>query len=179
MADEEFAMKFHFNPMTEAIDVDYFEKYLGITDIIAKIMTSNFYRNFTGQFQKNEDMNIATCSVIRDNAWDINSLNDIEKQIYMLSIQEKFMLRILKQGIRVTKFYYMEGWDWYFTTYESRFPESGYSSEELKPYKDNAGTFNQKFGQKYISTISVYDDNLMLEHDDKLTEHEIEIIPKM
>ncbi|MFI3214649.1 MAG: hypothetical protein R3Y24_15135 [Eubacteriales bacterium] len=173
MADEELAMKFYYNPMTEAIDADYFKKYLGLTDVIDKIKSSHFYKDFAEQFESNEEMNIATYSVIKDNAWDIAALDDIENQIHLLNTYEKYMFRILKAGIRVTKFYYMQGWDWYFTTYKSRFLYSGYSSAELKPYKDKKGEFNQAFGQKYISTIKMYDDNLMLEHDDKLSEQEI------
>lgn len=174
MADEELTMKFHHNPLTEAIDTDYFEKYLGLTDIIEKIKSSNFYRDFSEQFELNEEMNMATCSVIRDNAWDIKSLNDIEKQIHLLNSYEKYMFRILKAGIRITNFYYMGGWDWYFTTYKSKYPNNSFSSESLVPYKEKTGNYNQKFGEKYISTISMYDDALMMEHDEQLSESEIE-----
>lgn len=176
MADEKLTMKFHHNPLTEAIDTNYFEKYLGLTDVIETIKRSNFYRDFSEQFELNEAMNMATCSVIRDNAWDIKSLGDIEKQIHLLNSYEKYMFRILRAGIRITCFYYMGGWDWYFTTYKSEYPNSSYSSEDLAPYKDKVGNYNQKFGEKYISTISMYDDTLMMEHDEQLSEIEIKRI---
>lgn len=173
LADDEVNGKLNFDFMTEPIDCNYFERFLGLEDIVDRLLKSNYYKEFAAQFKDKECMNMATYSVIRENAWDINSLDEIEKQIYLLRPYEKFMFKILKLGIKVTNFYYMDGFGWYLTTYKSSYQRSCFDSSEFKKYLKEGKRFNQKCEKIYISVVSMYDEKLFLEHDNALTENEI------
>ena len=157
LADDEVNGKLNFDFMTEPIDCNYFERFLGLEDIVDRLLKSNYYKEFAAQFKDKECMNMATYSVIRENAWDINSLDEIEKQIYLLRPYEKFMFKILKLGIKVTNFY----------------QRSCFDSSEFKKYLKEGKRFNQKCEKIYISVVSMYDEKLFLEHDNALTENEI------
>ena len=140
---------------------------------IVRLLKSNYYKGFAAQFEDRECMNIATYSVIRENAWDISSLDEIEKQIHLLRPYEKFMFKILKLGIKVTNFYYMDGLGWYLTTYKSAYQRNCFGSSEFKKYLNEGIRFNQKCEKIYISVVSMYDEKLFLEHNEALTENEI------
>ena len=173
LADDEVSGKLNFDFLTEPIDCNYFERFLGLEDIVDRLLKSNYYKGFAAQFEDRECMNIATYSVIRENAWDISSLDEIEKQIHLLRPYEKFMFKILKLGIKVTNFYYMDGLGWYLTTYKSAYQRNCFGSSEFKKYLNEGMRFNQKCEKIYISVVSMYDEKLFLEHNEALTENEI------
>lgn len=176
LADDEVSGKLNFDFLTEPIDCNYFERFLGLKDIVDRLLKSNYYKDFATQFEDRECMNMATYSVIRENAWDINSLDEIEKQIHLLRPYEKFMFKILKLGIKVTNFYYMDGLGWYLTTYKSACQRNCFGSSEFKKYLNEDMRFNQKCEKIYISVVSMYDDKLFLEHNEALTENEVELL---
>ncbi len=176
LTDDEVNGKLNFDFLTEPIDCGYFERFLGLKDIVDRLLKSNYYKEFAAQFEDRECMNIPIYSVIRENAWDINSLDEIEKQIYLLRPYEKFMFKILKLGIKVTNFYYADGLGWYLTTYKSAYQRNCFGSSEFKKYLNEDMRFNQKCEKVYISVVSMYDDKLFLEHNEALTENEVELL---
>ena len=173
LADDAVNVKLNFDYMTEPIDCTYFERFLGLNDIMDRLLKSNYYKGFAAQFEDKECMNMATYSVIREGAWDINSLDEIEKQIHLLNSYEKYMFQILKLGIKVSNFYYMDGIGWYLTTYKSAYQRNCFGSSEFEKYLKEDMRFNQKCEKIYISVVSMYDEKLFLEHNDVLTENEI------
>lgn len=176
LVDEENSLKLYFDPMTEAIDSYFFEEQLGLTDIVDRMLKSNYYHKFKEPFQDKEAMNMYTASVIRDNAWIVENLDDVEKQLSMLSLYEQFMFKVLKTGIRVTNFYYMDGFMWYFTTYKSKFGVHGFGTDEIGKYTEGGKKFNQVYQDHYLSVVIMYDDKLVVEHDDCLTDSQIAVL---
>jgi hypothetical protein len=170
LADENITYKLNFNFITDPIDVDYFKNFLGQVDVIAKIQTSNYYQNFIAQFSDKENMSPAVYSVIREEAWDLEALGEIEKQLALLSPLERFMFCILKCGIRVSKFYFSAGVTWYFTTIDSNF---NFGGEEFQNYLKPENKFNQPCANVFMSVITMYDEPLYLEHNNMLTDDEI------
>ena len=83
------------------------------------------------------------------------------------------MFQILKLGIKVSNFYYMDGIGWYLTTYKSAYQRNCFGSSEFEKYLKEDMRFNQKCEKIYISVVSMYDEKLFLEHNDVLTENEI------
>ncbi len=173
LADDEVTGKLNFDFMTEPIDCDYFERFLGLKDIVSKLRESTYYKEFIEQFADREQMNMATYTVVRDGAWDIGRLDEIEKQKHLLNTYQQYMLGILKLGIKVTNFYYMDGLEWYLTTNKSNYQSSVFDSSEFKTYECEGMRFNQKRHNVYISVVSMYDQKLFLEHNVELTEKEI------
>lgn len=173
LADAEISSRLNFDFFTEPIDCDYFSRFLGLEDIISRLLLSSYYKEFTEQLKDKEPMNMATCSVIRDNAWDVNSLDEIEKQLHLLNSYERYMFCILKMGIKVSNFYFQDGWGWYLTTYKSEYSRSHFGSEAFKEYLKNDARFNQTCENVYVSVVTMYDEKLFIEHNEPFSEEEI------
>ncbi|HPD89028.1 MAG TPA: hypothetical protein PLU75_06105 [Oscillospiraceae bacterium] len=174
LADEEVSPKLNYNLLTEPIDTDYFEEFLGLNDIIPKIKGSKFYQNYIAAFADKEPMLPSVFSVVREEAWDVDALDEIEKQLNLLTPYERFMFHILKCGIRISNFYYCHGWNWYFTTIRCNYNRKSFGGEEFENYLKASNLFNQPCANVYMSVLMMYEEPLYLEHNDPLSEEEIQ-----
>lgn len=174
LADENVNGKINMNLMTEPIDTTFFENILGVSDIVSKIKSSNYYKDFVSYFEKKEEMLPATYSVIREQFWNIEKLNEIENQFHMLSTDEKFMFNILKSGIKASLFYYAGGLGWYYTSNMSNLKEFSVNTIDFQNYTKSREAFNQKRKNVYISVIKQSkDDFLFIEHNIPFNKDEI------
>lgn len=177
LSDEKVTYKINMDPMTIPTDISYFEKFLGLDDIIDRIKTSDFYQNFVSSFEDKEEMSTTTYCVVRENYWNIDELDEIEKQINLISTYEKFMFHILKSGIRVARFYLYGGIHWYSTSIKSNFERHTFGGEEFQNYLKAENKYNQTSANVYMSVINLHDDEyLYLEHNELLTTEEIETL---
>lgn len=174
LADENVNGKINMNLMTEPIDTTFFENILGVSDIVSKIKSSNYYKDFVSYFEEKEEMLPATYSVIREQFWNIEKLNEIENQFHMLSTDEKFMFNILKSGIKASLFYYAGGLGWYYTSNMSNLKEFSVNTIDFQNYTKSREAFNQKRKNVYISVIKQSkDDFLFIEHNMPFNKDEI------
>ena len=74
-----------FDPMTEHIPLGILEEVFS-DDVIERIMCTNFYKDFVSSFLEKEEMNDATYAIIRFQHYNIEALDDVEKQIHLLNI---------------------------------------------------------------------------------------------
>lgn len=179
LSDEEVDSKLNFNFITEPIDVDYFNKFLGLDDIVDKIKNSNFYKNYISNFSDKESMSPAVYFVVREEAWDIDALDEIEKQLHLLDFYEIFMFYILKSGIRVSTFYFCSGLTWYYTSIKCNYQRLEYGGEEFKEYLESDNKFNQPCKNVFMSVILMFKEPLFIEHNEKLTSDEIQVLIKL
>lgn len=177
LIDPDVTYRMNMDPMTEPIDIRFFEDYLNDKNIVPKIMTSNFYKNFISAFDNYEEMSPAIFDIIRNQFFDVNALDEIEKQIHLIKPMERIMFCILKSGIQISNFYMLDGLDWYITSIPCNRKTISFNSEEFKNYASADYRFNQKRDNVYISVLKVYNnDNLFLEHNEPLEQEEIEIL---
>lgn len=176
LIDDEVTYKLNFNFMTEPVDISFFDEFLGKNDIIPKIMKSNFYQEFKSYFSSQEEMLPAVFSVVREEAWDLNSLDEIESQLHLLNAYERFMFIILKNGVQVSRFYMYNGLTWYFTSIKSNYNRSRYGGEEFQNFLKSENKFNQPCSNVFMSVIMMYDEPLYIEHNKILSVGEIEIL---
>jgi len=179
LSDEEVTYKINMDLMTEPLDIDYFQKFLGLNDVIERIKTSQFYKDFVSNFENNEEMSMATCGVVREDYWDVESLDEIEKQIDLLSPIEKIMFNILKSGIKVTNFYLYSGLCWYLTSIKSNFKRHSFGSTEFEKYLKADNKYNQPCSNIYMSVVNMNDEHLYFEHNEPLTEEEIKFLKEL
>lgn len=179
LSDDEVMLKLNFNPMTEPIDVNYFFKYLKLDDIIDRIKSSKFYRKFISNFADEVPISPDVYSVVREEAWNVDALDEIEKQLDLLNAYERFMFCILKFGIRVSNFYFNGGLSWYFTSIKSNFDRHIYGGKEFEKYLEPNDRFNQTCESIFMSVIVMYEEPLFLEHNDPLTIAEIQALKEL
>ena len=121
-------------------------------------------------------MSPAVYSVVREEAWNVDALDEIEKQLHLLNAYERFMFCILNCGIRVSNFYFNGGLSWYFTSIKSNFNRHIYGGKEFEKYLKLDDKFNQPCRSIFMSVIVMYEEHLFLEHNEPLTNDEIQAL---
>ncbi|MEA5015093.1 MAG: hypothetical protein VB099_11080 [Candidatus Limiplasma sp.] len=179
LSDDDITMKLNFNFMTEPVDVNFFKKYLGMDDVIDRIMQSQFYKEFSSNFEEKETMSPAVYTVVREEAWDISALDEIEKQIDLLNAYERFMFYILKSGLQISNFYFYYGASWYLTSIKCNYKRHTFGKSVFEQYLKPDDRFNQPCENIYISVILMYDEPLFLEHNESCTNDEIQILKEL
>lgn len=178
LSDDEVDSHIPFDPMTEPIPIYIFERYLSL-DIIEKIKTTAHYISIKEYFLDMKELNEATYALLRCYHFDINQLDEIEKQLNQLDLSKTLMLCILKIGIKATHFY----WDYnilgYSTSYQPKVHLSEYSSNQFDGYLHDNGEYNCPWKGMLISVFKALDSYLIIQHNEPLADSEISAIENL
>ena len=175
LSDSEVDSHIAFDPITEPIPVRIFEKYLSL-EIIEKIKTTNHYTALKEYFLAMEELNEATYAVLRYSHFNVDQLDEIEKQINQLDLSQAVMFCILKSGIKATHFYWDYGILGYSTSYEPKVHLREHSSNQFDDYLHGDGECNCPWQGMYISVFKAIESYLIIQHDNQLTQDEISTI---
>jgi len=175
LIDDGIMAKIHFDPITDALDEELISKCLG-SDNLKLIKECDFYKNFRNNFENNEKMNDYTFMVVREHHFSMENLDEIEKQKHLLNLPEKQMLAILQKEIKICVFIGFEGLMQYFTSIKGKNAKCGWSSAEYRPYFISIHKYNMSYENVYLSRVKLADDEYLLEHDEVLTQKEINFI---
>jgi hypothetical protein len=175
LADEDLSARFNFDPVTEAVDIEFFQKYLS-EDIIEKIKNTSFFKEFSSYFAVKEKMTPAVFNVVRINAFDIDLLDEIEKQKYLLSLYEQVILEILQVGTKLSHIHPDCSIFGYSTSIPSNYHKFEWHSSDYNKYLNNNEIFNQPYHNVFRSIIRMFESNWILEHNEFLSSKEIESI---
>lgn len=119
-------------------------------------------------------MNMATYCVVREEYWDLDALDEIEKQLHLISPMERVMFYILKNGINVCNFYTCLGLEWYHTSIPCNRKNFSFNSIEFESYVLAKNKFNQIRDNVFISVLQDYSyETLFIEHNEPLTQEQI------
>lgn len=175
ISDYEVDSHIPFDPMTEPIPIGIFEKYLSL-DIIEKIKTTDHYTALKEYFLNMEELNEATYAVLRYNHFNVEQLDEIEKQIAQLDLSQALMFCILKSDIKATHFYWDYGILGYSTSYKPKVHIREYRSNQFDDYLQGNIKCNCDWQGMYISIFRALDSYLIVQHDEPLTETEVSIL---
>ncbi len=172
LSDYEVDSHIPFDPMTEPIPIGIFEKYLSL-DIIEKIKTTDHYTALKDYFLNMEELNEATYAVLRYNHFNVEQLDEIEKQITQLDLSQALMFCILKSDIKATHFYWDYGILGYSTSYKPEVHIREYRSNQFDNYLQGDIKCNCGWQGMYISVFRALDSYLIVQHNKPLTETEV------
>ena len=113
---------------------------------------------------------------MRYSYFNVEELDEIEKQINQLDLSQAVMFCILKSGIKATHFYWDYGILGYSTSYEPKVHLREYSSNQFDDYLHGDGECNCPWQGMYISVFKTIESYLIIQHDDQLTQDEISTI---
>ena len=172
LSDYEVDSHIPFDPMTEPIPIGIFEKYLSL-DIIEKIKTTDHYTTLKDYFLNMEELNEATYAVLRYNYFNVEQLDEREKQITQLDLSQARMFCILKSNIKATHFYWDYGILGYSTSYKPKVHIKEYRSNQFDDYLQGDIKCNCDWQGMYISVFRALDSYLIVQHNEPLTETQI------
>ena len=165
LADDDLSARFNFDSLTQAVDIEFFRKHLS-GDIIEKIKNTTFFKEFSSYFASQEKMSPATFDVVKNNAFDINLIEEIENQRHLLNLHEQLILEILKAGIKLSHIYPDCNMLGYFTSISSNYHATEWHSIDYAKYLKVEQVFNQPYHNIYRSVIQVFQNNWIFEHNE-------------
>jgi hypothetical protein len=177
LADEELSARFNFDPMTEAVDVEFFQTYLS-SEIIEKIKKTSFFKEYSSWFAANEKMLPSVFDVVRNQFFDIESLDEIETQKHLLGPHDHIILQILQAGVKLSNIYpdacMFLG---YFTSISSNYHATSweYNKDDL----ERKEIFNEAYHNIFRSIVKVLETNWILEHNEVLSDEDVLIIKRI
>ena len=175
LADETIDRKLNFDPLTSAINLEFIKKNCP-HDIIGLLHQTDFYTNLISSFSDKEEMNDDVYNVVREHYFNLETLDNIEKQKHLLSICEQFIFYVLKSGLKVSNFH-IGGIDIlpYWTSEPSNYNRSSFDMNEFDKYI-SSGAFNNAYNNVFISRVKVFNELFFLEHNEKFSKIQIELL---
>lgn len=173
LSDEDLSMRFNFDPMEEPANVEYLQEHLG-TDVVTKIKRTSYFTTFSSFFETKEKMLPATFNVVRNHAFDLDCLEEIQSQRHLLNIYEKLILDLLLANIKFTQIYpecYLSG---YITSIQSKFQRMEWSSTEYEQYLSITESFNLSYHTIFRSIVNGPRSNWLLDHNEPFSDTDIE-----
>lgn len=175
LTDYELSSRFHFDPITDPADVELFTEYLP-GKIIEKVRMTEFFQNFCDSFANNEQMSPPVFDVVRSQAYDIDALDEIERQKHLIPLDAKIILDILKKGIEFSRIYPRCESLVHLTSIRSNYSQTRWSISEYEKYLSYDETFNEPYHNIYRSVTKVLGENWIFEHNDPLSQKQIETL---
>lgn len=169
LADADLDKKLSFDPMTAPINLNFISENYS-EDLICLIQQTNFYKELVEEFADKEEMNPYVYNVIREQYFDIEHLDEIDSQKHLLNNVEKFVLDVLKMGVKVSEFH--SGGisiSPYYTSIQSNYNRYQWSSNEFDEYSNGPEKFNIPYKNVFLSLVTIYDELLFLQHNEPLS----------
>lgn len=175
LADDYMNRRFYFNIITEPINLDFIMNNCSY-NLIDKLYKTNFYNDLVCAYSEKEKMNTSTYNVIRNLFFNLDELDDIEKQRHLLSPEEQFILSILETGLKISKFH-IGGISIlpYWTSEKCNYNRCSWVNNEFACFKKGQ-QFNNKYFNVFISRLEMFNEPLFLEHNKELTDKEINLL---
>lgn len=173
LCDERLTMKIHFMPITEPIDIEFFNEFLS-EEIIDKFKETKYYSEIFEFFNSNEELNPQTHDVLVYQIYDIQRLHLIEEQRHLLNRQEKFFLDVLQHDIKVKRFFDGNSILGYITSDYIDKVKMSWHSGEYDSYKNENPCFNMSKDGVFISSFMLYDEIWIFEHTMVLNENDMD-----
>jgi len=164
-----------FDVMTEPIPVHIFEEFLS-PEIINKIKETDHYQAVKQYFMEMEELSEPTYMVVRCQHFNCSALSEIIAQEHLLNIYERLMLRILQNGIPVTRFYTDDSMLGYSTSINPIKRITHFSSNQFDPFIRDEDTINFSWNGMYISVFACLDTHLIVQHNHEFDGNAIQTI---
>lgn len=140
------------------------------------IHQTDFYKELLKEYEDKEEMNEDTYNVVREEFFNLEALDNIEKQKHLLNSYEQFILSILQTGLKVSNFHIGGISPFaYWTSVKCNYDRHSWSSNEFDCFK-NGEPFNNRYKNVFISRINMFDDVLFLEHNEQFSEEQISML---
>lgn len=162
--------------MTRAFNKNFIEEYIGI-EHINNYMKTQIYLSHYEYIIKEEKLEGYVKAVTQDNYIDKNMITKILKQKHLLSKQEYLGVAICGVIEKISKIYTCGGFGMYFTSLQTVRKKMSWNSKFFSDLEREENPINCSFDEAYISYFKFEEDlDIFLEHNETLTEVEIETI---
>lgn len=175
--EEEIYLKigsFITNPYSQ----EFIDKYIDKKYIDDYKMTE-LYKGHFSYFDSLEKQSIVISNIIKDNYVDISKYDEIIKQFHLLNEYQQIIVKFFKISDKISNIYLNAVPISYFSNTESKRKKHSYSTKMFDDFKNSKTSINQKFDEVYMSFFSDLNYDYYVEHNEILTNYEIERIEEI
>lgn len=170
LMDEEILYRC-FDSLTEPYSQKFVEKYIGST--IENYKQTNLYSNTYDAFIGEEKKNEAVFNVVKYQYIDSKKIDDIFKQLHLLTKDDIISVLLVSACEKVVKVYCSGGILMYFTDRNTNRKAMSWAGEDFKNFSEADNLINQPYDEAYISVLFFDNTPYFLEHNEQLNLDEI------
>ena len=174
LMDEEILLRC-FDSMTEAYSQDFVDEYIG-EQTVEEYKETSMYEGTYNAFINDEKKNYATFNVMKYNIIDRNEMSDILSQIHLLNDDDVISVLIANSCEKIAKIYAHNGMLMYFTEKETARTAHSWSGFDFIKFAENEIQHNQPYDEAFISVFYCLNETYYAEHNETLTDEEIQTI---
>ncbi|OZI12182.1 teicoplanin resistance protein VanZ [Bacillaceae bacterium SAS-127] len=164
--------------LTEPYSENFIQKYIGKKDIEAYKKTK-IYLYYHENFINEEKRHPSVVDIVKYQYIDKDKFDEILSQIHLLNKNDILAVFVTKFSEKVSKAYFYDGLLFYFTSTKSARESLGFDSRVLKNIKESDNHINNAYDEAYLSFIQFANEELFIEHNEKFTDNEINLLMKL
>lgn len=172
LMDDEILYRYS-DSLTYAYSQDFVDEYIGDDNVEAYKKTDIYLETYI-DIMNEEKKNEATFNVAKNQYIDTNKFDDIFSQISLLNSYDIISVLFANFFEKAVKIYWLDGVLLYFTNRKSNRNSTSFSSLIFKEFSASETPFNQPYDNVYISVFHFKNNDLYVEHNEPLTEEEID-----
>lgn len=161
-----------FDSMTDPYSEEFVRKYIGASTI-EQYKHTVLYRETYDYLSTMEERNEATFNVMKHQYIDSRKLDEIFKQLHLLSKYDIICVLLVAASEKTVKVYWGSGLGMYFTDRNTNRKSMPWSGLDFKHFSEAKNLANQPYDEAYISVFYFDDEPYFVEHNELLTENEI------
>ena len=178
LSDPDIDAHISFESMTEPIPVGVLKDLMG-ESVVDRIKTANFYKDFSSYFLSQDKMNDTTYNVVRYQYFDVDKLDEIEKQRHLLNVYQQLCLCILENQLQISHFYFKDDFFGYSTSILPSHELREYRSDQFDQYTVGDGAGNILWEGMYLSVFKVFDTYIILQHNEELSKSGLALVQQV
>ena len=156
---------------------EFVEKYIG-KDNLEAFKTTEIYKDFCASLGDNEKQNEAVFHLIHEQYFNRNNMDDYTAQLHLCSFVDRIAMCIFTISDKISQIY-VDGIHWYFSEIKSNNKNRGItlgSSYYGELFSKSESNYNLLYYNVYISRCFINNDYTYFEHNEVLSEEEINCI---
>lgn len=163
--------------ITEPYSQEFVDKYIG-QDNIEAFKTTQIYKDFCASLSLNEKQNEAVFNLIHWQYYDREKMDDYNAQLHLCTFTDRIAICLFTISEKISQVF-VDGIHWYTSDVKSDKQKRGItigSSYYEEQFLTSTNNYNHPYNNVYLSRCQINNDYTYFEHNEKLTENEIECV---
>ena len=155
----------------------FIDKYIG-QDNLEAFKTTQIYKDFCASLSVNEKQNEAVFNLIHRQYYDRERMDEYNAQLHLCTFIDRIAMCLFTISEKISQVF-VGGIHWYTSDVKSDNQKIGITLgpsyyEEL--FMTSTNNYNHPYNNVYLSRCQINNDYTYFEHNEKLTENEIECV---
>ena len=164
-----------FPTLNRGFSDEFIDKFVG-QDVINQYKTTDIYINHYNDIMLQEKRFPETTEVVQYQYVDTRKINRILLQKHLLNPEDIPVVKLFATNCKFCKAYSHNGLKMFFSDKNTIRSKRSYDGRTFQTFCKSPQKYNQPFDEAFISVFTISDKCYYMEHNEKLTDSEINLI---